>query len=134
MQEEKKVTPSMRESLHEKLCKLFLHSYVAQPELLKGFIAKHIEVPEDNVILREERSVKDDKDNVLYMLFTLFIFEYEFVVRFEKRVEEPKEIEVPKVVNKPKKWYQITPDTMVITEKKPSSDKPLIHWLMAAID
>jgi hypothetical protein len=23
---------------------------------------------------------------------------------------------------------------MVIVEKKPSSDKPLIHWLIAAID
>ena len=126
--------PSMRESLHEKLCKLFLHTFVTQPTLLKGLVAKHIEVPDKNVILREEKTVKDDNDNILYMSFTLLIFEYEFVVRFDRRVEVPREIEVPKVVNKPKKWYQITPDTMVIVEKKPSSDKPLIHWLIAAID
>jgi hypothetical protein len=126
--------PSMRESLHEKLCKLFLYSFLTQPNLLKGLVAKHIEVPEDNVILREEKTVKDDNDNILYMSFTLLIFEYEFVVRFDRRVEAPREIEVPKVVNKPKKWYQRTPDTMVIVEKKPSSDKPLIHWLIAAID
>jgi len=126
--------PSMRESLHEKLCKLFLHTFVIQPSLLKGLVAKHIEVPEENVILREEKTVNDDNDNILYMSFTLLIFEYEFVVRFDRRVEAPKEIEVPKVVNKPKKWYQRTPDTMVIAEKKPSSDKPLIHWLIAAID
>lgn len=126
--------PSMRESLHEKLCKLFLYTFVTQPNLLKGLVAKHIEVPEENVILREEKTVKDDNDNILYMSFTLLIFEYEFVVRFDRRVEVPREIEVPKVVNKPKKWYQRTPDTMVITEKKPSSDKPLIHWLIAAID
>ena len=126
--------PSMRESLHEKLCKLFLYSFLTQPNLLKGLVAKHIEVPEENVILREEKTVKDDNDNILYMSFTLLIFEYEFVVRFDRRVEVPREIEVPKVVNKPKKWYQITPDTMVIVEKKPSSDKPLIHWLIAAID
>ena len=126
--------PSMRESLHEKLCKLFLYSFLTQPNLLKGLVAKHIEVPEENVILREEKTVKDDNDNILYMSFTLLIFEYEFVVRFDRRVEAPREIEVPKVVNKPKKWYQRTPDTMVIVEKKPSSDKPLIHWLIAAID
>ena len=126
--------PSMRESLHEKLCKLFLHTFVTQPNLLKGLVAKHIEVPEKNVILMEEKTVKDNNDNILYMSFTLLIFEYEFVVRFDRRVEAPREIEVPKVVNKPKKWYQRTPDTMVITEKKPSSDKPLIHWLIAAID
>ena len=126
--------PSMRDSLHEKLCKLFLYAFVTQPNLLKGLVAKHIEVPEENVILREEKTVKDDNDNILYMSFTLLIFEYEFVVRFDRRVEAPREIEVPKVVNKPKKWYQITPDTMVVVEKKPSSDKPLIHWLIAAID
>ena len=126
--------PSMKESLHEKLCKLFLHTFVTQPNLLKGLVAKHIEVPENNVILREEKTVKDDNDNILYMSFILLIFEYEFVVRFDRRVEAPREIEVPKVVNKPKKWYQRTPDTMVVVEKKPSSDKPLIHWLVAAID
>jgi len=126
--------PSMRESLHEMLRKLFLYTFVTQPNLLKDLVAKHIEVPEENVILREEKTVKDDNDNILYMSFALLIFEHEFVVRFDRRVEIPKEIEVPKVVNKPKKWYQRTPDKMIVVEKKPSSDKPLIHWLVAAID
>ena len=124
----------MRDSLHEKLCKLFLHTFLKQPTILKGLVAKHVEVPEDNVILKEEKRVEDESGNVIHIIYTLFIFDYEFVVHFEQRVEMPKEIEVPKVVNKPKKWYQIVPDTMIVVEKKPSREKPLIHWLVAAID
>ena len=48
---------------------------------------------------------------------------------------EPKATPVePKVVNKPKKWWQREPDTMVVIEKKKSSETPKFHWVLNAID
>lgn len=135
MSEEKKIKSSMRENLREKLCNLFLHTFISQPNLIRGQILKHLDMPEENVLLREERNVTDDEGNILYALFTLSIFEYEFILRFDRRVELPKEIEVPKVIKAEKKWWEFTkPDHEVVIEKKPSSERPLVHWLLSRIN
>lgn len=134
MSEEKKIM-TMRENLREKLCKLFLHTFISKPQLIRGQILKHLEIPEASISMREERNVTDDDGNVLYSLFTLKLFEYEFILRFDKRVELTKEIDVPKVVNTDKRWWQFTkPDHEVVIEKKPSSERPLVHWLLSSIE
>jgi hypothetical protein len=130
MQEKK----TLADGIRNKIRNLFLWSAVNKPDYIVGKISEYLEIPIDSIKLREERSVKGDDGEIAYSMYTLLVYDSEFILRFTRKVEEPKEIEVPKVVNKPKKWYQRTPDTMVITEKKPSSDKPLIHWLIAAID
>ena len=134
MSKEKKIM-SMRENLREKLCKLFLHTFISKPQLIRWQILKHLEVPEENVVLREERNVTDDDGNVLYSLFTLLIFEYEYILRFDKRVEQPKDIDVPKVVKTDKKWWEFRkPNHEVVIEKKPSIERPLTHWLLSSIE
>lgn len=129
MQEkEKKITPSFKDNMRDKLCKLFLHSFFTQPNFLKGQVIKHLEIPDENVVLEK----KSEDEN--FVVFNLSLFDYNYLVTFKKRIEEPKEIEVPKIVLKPKKWYQRTPEQMVVVEKQPSSDKPLNHWLLVKIE
>ena len=121
-------------SLRATLCKLFLHCAFTNPELIKGWIVKHLEIPEENVRVRYERNRTDDNGNEIARYFVLFVLDTEFVLKFDKKIEAPKEIEVPKVVNKPKKWWQREPDTMVVVEKVMPTDEPKFHWVLNAID
>lgn len=129
-----KTDNSFAGNLRAKLCKLFLHCVFSNPEFIKNEISKHLEVPIGDVVLRYERNRTDEQGNEIARYFTLFLYDVEFVLRYDKRVEEPKEIEVPKVVNKPKKWWQLEPGTMVVIEKKKSSETPTFHWVLNAID
>ena len=120
------------EQLKNKLETLFLHTTFTTISFLKGEIAKHLDINESNITLREERSVTDDNGNVVYTLYTLKIFDYEFVLRFNRRVTEGKEIDVPRVVKNPHKWWQFNePDTKVVVEKKVTA--PSEYWLLATI-
>ena len=134
MQEEKKVDTAFADSIKQKLCTLFLHCVFTNPEFIKGKIATHLNTDVSTVKMSQERIVTDDNGEELYKVYRLYLFGCEFILRYDKRTEEPREIEVPKVVNKPKKWYQRTPDTMVVIEKKKSSEKPTCHWVLNMID
>ena len=125
---------SFAENLRIKLCKLFLHCVFSNPEFISGEIEKHLEIPEGGVKLRYERNHTDEQGNEVSRYYTLFVYGVELILRYDKRIEEPREIEVPKVVNKPKKWWQREPDTMVVIEKKKSSETPKFHWVLNAID
>lgn len=92
------------EQLKNKLEAYFLHTTFINVAFLKGEIAKHFCLAENNIMLREERNVTDDNGNILYSLYTLKVFEAEFVVRFNHIVKDSVEIEVPKVVRNEKKW------------------------------
>ena len=134
MQEEKKVDTAFADSIKQKLCMLFLHCVFSKPEFISGEIEKHLEIPEGGVKLRYERNHTDEQGNEVSRYYTLFVYGVELILRYDKRIEEPREIEVPKVVNKPKKWWQREPDTMVVIEKKKSSETPKFHWVLNAID
>ena len=74
---------------------------------------------------------KADNGKLLYSLYTLKVFEAEFVVRFNHVVKDSVEIEVPKVVRNEKKWWQFNePDTKVIVEKQRTEPKE--YWLLAS--
>lgn len=119
--------------LKSQLSLLFLHTTFSDISFLKGEIAKHLSINESNIFLREERTVVNDIGNVDYKLYTLKIFDNEFVVRFKHRVIEKQEIDVPRIVkNTEKKWWQfVEPDTKVVVEKKITEAKE--YWLLSAI-
>lgn len=119
--------------LKSQLSLLFLHTTFSDVNFLKGEIAKHLIINESNIFLREERTVVNDIGNVDYKLYTLKIFDNEFVIRFNRRVAERKEIDVPRVVkNTEKKWWQFgESDTKVVVEKKITEAKE--YWLFSAI-
>ena len=130
MQEKKTLVDGVR----NKIRNLFLWSAVNKPDYIVGKISEHLEIPIDSIKLREERSVKGDDGEVAYSIYTLLVYDSEFILRFTRKVEQPKEIEVPKVVNKPKKWYQRTPETEVVIEKQPSREKPRMYWVLSSVE
>ena len=112
---------------------LFLNTIFYDPEFIKGEISKHFGVPVEDVKLTYERNTVDENGEELYKVYTLIIFENEFILRFDKRVEQPKTIKIPKVVNQPKKWWQSEPDKTVVVEEKATSDTPRIYWVLSSI-
>ena len=130
-----KIDHTFADNLHSKLSKLFLHTIFVNPNFLKGGISNHLEIPIEDISLVEETIIEDENKEVVSSVYSLSIFESKFKLRFDKRIEQPKEIEIPKIVKKPKKWYQIgEPESMVIVEKKLSSKKPLMNWVLNSIE
>ena len=129
MQEKKTLVDGVR----NKIRNLFLWSAVNKPDYIVGKISEHLEIPIDSIKLREERSVKGDDGEIAYSMYTLLVYDSEFILRFTRKVELPKEIEVPKVVNKSKKWYQ-RPETEVVIEKQPSREKPRMYWVLSSVE
>ena len=120
------------EQLKNKLEAYFLHTTFINVAFLKGEIAKHFNLVENNIMLKEEKNVTDDNGKLSYSLYTLRVFEAEFIVRFNHIVKDSVEIEVPKVVRGEKKWWQVNePDAKVIVEKKRTEPKE--YWLLASI-
>jgi len=119
--------------LLSKLSDYFLYTTYTNILFLKGEIGKHFDINECNITLKEKSNVKDDNDVIVYSIYCLKIFDYEFELRFNHKVTEGKEIEVPRVVkNDEKKWWQINePDTKVVVEKKKTD--PSDYWVLASI-
>lgn len=132
--QEKGIDKTFADHLRTKLKTLFLHCVFNTPDFIIGEVSKHFELPIENVKLRESKVDKDENDNVTCVHYTLFMFEHEFVLSFCKKVEEPKIIDVPKVVYKPKKWWQLNPSKTIIVEKKKTSEKPFIRWILNEIN
>jgi len=119
------------EQLKNNLEAYFLHTTFINVSFLKGEIAKHFGLVENNIMLKEEKNVTDDNGNLLYTLYALRVFGVEFIVRFNHIVKDSVEIEVPKVVRNEKKWWQFDePDAKVIVEKQRTEPKE--YWLLAS--
>lgn len=131
-----KVRPIPRDFIGQLLNKLsdcFLYTTYTKIPFLKGEIAKHFDINECNITLKEKSSVKGDNDVIVYSIYCLKILDCEFELRFNHKVTEGKEIEVPRVVkNDEKKWWQVNvSDTKVIVEKKKTD--PSDYWVLASI-
>ena len=120
------------EQLKNKLAAYFLYTTFTNVNFLKGEIAKHFNLAESNITLNEEKNVTDDNGQLLYSLYTLKVFEAEYIVRFNFMVKASVEVNAPKVVKNEKKWWQFNePDTKVVIEKK--RKEPEEYWLLASI-
>ncbi len=131
-----KVKPIPRDFIGQLLSKLstcFLYTTYTRVSFLKGEVAKHLDISENNITLKEKSSVKGDNGEIIYSIYCLKIFDCEFELRFNHKVTEGKEIEVPRVVkNDEKKWWQVNvPDTKVVVEKKKTD--PSDYWVLASI-
>ena len=127
-------TEQMKNDLRIKLRKLFLHCVFITPEQLNAEFIEHLDIPKENFSLYPERSITDDDGSVLSKLYSLRVYNIKFSLKYDARLIEPKEIEVPKIIKKPRKWWQLTPKTEVVVEKKKSYFKPTTHWILNAID
>ena len=135
MQEKTEVKNLFAESICERLSTLFLHCVFTNPEFIKDEVSKHLHTSIDKVKFELLDTIINENGEELSKHYRLCVFGTDITLIFDKKVEEPKEIEVPKVVNKPKKWWEVVgPDTMVVVEKKKTSDKPTIRWVLKVID
>lgn len=125
---------SFADSLRAELCKLFLHCAFKNPEFVLGEIEKHLSAPKDSVVLYVERNTTDANGNEISKHYKLSLFGVEFVLRYDKKTEPQREVLLRKIVVKPKKWWQIKPTTMVITEKTKLSESNNSHWVLNCIE
>jgi hypothetical protein len=131
---EKVVNNSYFDGLKTKLKKLFLHCVFHDPELIRGEIIKHLEIPSESIGLQCERTVGNSDSEEQYKIYTLLLFGSEFMLHFKRRIEQPREINIPKVVLQPKKWYQARAKKIVVIEKKRTSDRPLVNWILSSVE
>ena len=117
-----------------KLNSCFHYCTFINPEYLKGEIAKHLEIPEENIRLTKVREETDDNGNVRFAIYSLEVDKESFTIRFDKKTREVETIQVPKVVKKPKKWYQTEDELAVVVEEKKSAAKPMDYWLLSNIE
>lgn len=119
---------SFAENLKKKLCTLFLHTTFTEPKFLVGNIAKQFDIDVSDVSLTQERNVEEGN----YSLYSLKIFDTEFVIRFNYKVEELKNRQIPKLVKTEKKWWQLgEPDTKVIMETVKTKERS--YWVLSSI-
>lgn len=119
---------SYAENLKKKLCTLFLHTTFTEPKFLVGNIAKQFDIDVSDVSLTQERNVEEGN----YSLYSLKIFDTEFVIRFNYKVEELKNRQIPKLVKTEKKWWQLgEPDTKVIMETVKTKERS--YWVLSSI-
>ena len=119
---------SFAENLKKKLCTLFLYTTFTEPKFLVGNIAKQFDIDVSDVSLTQERNVEEGN----YSLYSLKMFDTEFVIRFNYKVEELKDRQIPKLVKTEKKWWQFgEPDTKVIMETVKAKERR--YWVLSSI-
>jgi len=128
--EELKSTDGYRKFLATKLSDFFLYTVFTKPELIRGKVAKHLELPDTSVSLG--KSIVSENEITIPLILTPTDCKQEFALTFKRRIDEPKEIEIPKVVKKEKKWWQFgEPESEVIVEKK--TVKQTTYWILNSI-
>lgn len=118
----------------KKIQELFLYCVFNNPEYLKGEIAKHLEIPEEDIQITKEKERIDENENPIYALYTLVVEGKKYTTRFDKKVRNVEKVKVPKLVKKEKKWWQSKDDDELEVVVEEKETKEMQYWVLSRIE